>query len=93
MSATPATPPATTGPAPTAHPTASSSTATPPTSTRRTLVGTGIGNAIEWFDWSIYSSFAPFFAASFFVSTDPCRRSCRPSRCSPWASSHGPSAG
>ena len=42
-----------------------------PTSTRRTLVGTGIGKAIEWFDWSIYSSFAPFFAASFFVSTDP----------------------
>ena len=42
-----------------------------PTSTRRTLVGTGIGKAIEWLDWSIYSSFAPFFAASFFVSTDP----------------------
>lgn len=33
---------------------------------RRSLVGTGIGNALEWFDWSIYATFAPFFAASFF---------------------------
>lgn len=33
---------------------------------RHSFVGTGIGNALEWFDWSIYSTFAPFFAASFF---------------------------
>ncbi|MDF3312838.1 MFS transporter [Rhodococcus sp. T2V] len=38
---------------------------------RRTLVGTGFGNALEWFDWSIYSTFAPFFAASFFNADDP----------------------
>lgn len=38
--------------------------------TRRTLVGTGLGNALEWFDWSIYSIFAPFFAASFFPPGD-----------------------
>lgn len=36
-----------------------------------TVVGTGVGNALEWFDWSIYGTFAPFFAASFFASTDP----------------------
>ena len=35
---------------------------------RRNLTGTGVGNALEWFDWSIYSTFAPFFAASFFNS-------------------------
>lgn len=55
---------------------AATSTSAPPAAPaasrgRHTLVGTGIGNAIEWFDWSIYSSFAPFFAASFFVATDP----------------------
>ncbi|WP_370891911.1 MFS transporter [Janibacter sp. GXQ6167] len=34
------------------------------------LAGTGVGNALEWFDWSIYATFAPFFAASFFSATD-----------------------
>jgi MFS family permease len=38
---------------------------------KHTLAGTGIGNALEWFDWSIYSTFAPFFAASFFFPGDP----------------------
>lgn len=39
-----------------------------PTANRdaHTLVGTGIGNALEWFDWSIYSTFAAFFAGHFF---------------------------
>ena len=40
------------------------------TDRRRSLTGTGIGNALEWFDWSIYSTFAPFFAASFFDPSD-----------------------
>lgn len=39
--------------------------------TRRALVGTGFGNALEWFDWAIYATFAPFFAASFFNSENP----------------------
>lgn len=39
--------------------------------TRRALVGTGFGNALEWFDWAIYATFAPFFAASFFNPADP----------------------
>ncbi|GAB3588323.1 MFS transporter [Amycolatopsis endophytica] len=33
----------------------------------RTLFGAGIGNALEWYDWSVYAIFAPFFAAQFFV--------------------------
>lgn len=34
------------------------------------LAGT-IGNAVEWFDWTIYATFAVFFAKQFFPSTDP----------------------
>lgn len=37
----------------------------------RTLVGTGIGNAVEWYDWTIYATFAPFFAGQLFSSADP----------------------
>ncbi|ANW63867.1 MFS transporter [Mycobacterium sp. djl-10] len=33
----------------------------------RTLLGAGVGNALEWYDWSVYAIFAPFFAAQFFV--------------------------
>lgn len=33
----------------------------------RTLLGAGIGNTLEWYDWSVYAIFAPFFAAQFFV--------------------------
>ncbi|WP_217371181.1 MFS transporter [Streptomyces sioyaensis] len=33
---------------------------------RRTLIGTGIGNALEWYDWHVYGIFAPFFAQQFF---------------------------
>ena len=32
----------------------------------KTIVGTGVGNALEWFDWNIYAIFATFFAAQFF---------------------------
>ncbi len=34
------------------------------------LAGT-VGNAIEWFDWTIYATFAVFFAKQFFPSDDP----------------------
>ncbi|WP_180102674.1 MFS transporter [Acinetobacter sp. YH12126] len=34
------------------------------------LAGT-VGNAIEWFDWTIYATFAVFFAKQFFPSGDP----------------------
>ncbi|MGW4828869.1 MFS transporter [Amycolatopsis japonica] len=37
---------------------------------RRTLFGLGAGNAMEWFDWNIYATFASFFAAQFFNAHD-----------------------
>ncbi len=33
---------------------------------RRVIVGAGVGNALEWYDWSVYAVFAPFFAQQFF---------------------------
>ncbi|GAA4364551.1 MFS transporter [Paeniglutamicibacter cryotolerans] len=38
---------------------------------RRTLVATGMGNALEWFDWGIYSAFAIYFATEIFNPEDP----------------------
>ncbi|MFJ5699269.1 MFS transporter [Arthrobacter sp. NPDC093139] len=40
-------------------------------STRRTVVGTGIGNAVEWYDWAIYATFTPFIASQLFSKSDP----------------------
>lgn len=40
-------------------------------STKRTLIGTGIGNAVEWYDWFIYATFTPFIAAALFSKTNP----------------------
>lgn len=42
-----------------------------PVSRRRTVIGTGIGNAVEWYDWMIYATFAPFFASQLFNNQDP----------------------
>lgn len=39
-------------------------------SPRRVIFGAGAGNALEWYDWSVYAIFAPFFATQFFDSTD-----------------------
>ncbi len=36
-----------------------------------TLVGIGSGNAMEWFDWGVYTTFTPFFASQFFHSGNP----------------------
>src|ERR671931_445535 len=38
---------------------------------KRAVVAGSIGNAVEWLDWSIYSSFAPVFAGQFFASGNP----------------------
>lgn len=38
---------------------------------RRTLFATGMGNALEWFDWGIYSAFAIYFATEVFNPADP----------------------
>jgi MHS family alpha-ketoglutarate permease-like MFS transporter len=37
----------------------------------RTLLGAGVGNTLEWYDWSVYAIFAPFFAAQFFIDDSP----------------------
>jgi MHS family alpha-ketoglutarate permease-like MFS transporter len=34
---------------------------------RRALLGTGLGNALEWFDWNIYAVFSVALAGSFFA--------------------------
>ncbi|PXY18959.1 MFS transporter [Prauserella muralis] len=33
---------------------------------RTSLIGLGAGNAVEWFDWTVYATFASFFAGQFF---------------------------
>lgn len=38
---------------------------------RKALVGTGIGNALEWYDWNVYAAFAVFLAAQLFDNADP----------------------
>ena len=38
---------------------------------RKTIVGTGIGNAVEWYDWAIYATFTPFIASQLFSKADP----------------------
>lgn len=43
---------------------------TPRQSSTKTLIGTGVGNALEWFDWNIYASFAVYFSTQLFNSED-----------------------
>ena len=38
---------------------------------RSVIVGAGIGNALEWYDFASYAISAPFFATQFFSPTDP----------------------
>ena len=32
----------------------------------RSLMAGSIGNAVEWFDWTVYATFAIFFSKQFF---------------------------
>lgn len=41
-------------------------TAATPVSPFRTILAGSVGNAVEWFDWTIYASFAIFFSSQFF---------------------------
>jgi MFS transporter, MHS family, alpha-ketoglutarate permease len=34
----------------------------------RTLVSASIGNAVEWFDWTVYATFVVYFSGQFFPS-------------------------
>lgn len=36
----------------------------------RDLIAVNFGNVLEWYDWTIYSSFAPYFASQFFNPED-----------------------
>lgn len=36
----------------------------------KTLAGTGVGNALEWFDWNVYATFAVYFSTQVFNSED-----------------------
>ncbi|WP_433174677.1 MFS transporter [Actinoallomurus sp. CA-150999] len=40
-------------------------------SSRRTLLALGGGNAIEWFDWTVYGLLAALMGPHFFPSADP----------------------
>lgn len=37
----------------------------------KTLVAASIGNAIEWYDWTIYATFLIYFATQFFPPDNP----------------------
>ncbi|MDP9398545.1 MAG: MFS transporter [Actinomycetota bacterium] len=37
----------------------------------RTLVAASIGNAVEWYDWTIYGTFSIFFATQIFSRENP----------------------
>ncbi|SFV22019.1 MFS transporter [Micrococcus terreus] len=52
------------------EPTSSRAAEVPP-STHRTLVTTGVGNALEWYDWGIYATFSIYFATEIFAPHDP----------------------
>ena len=56
---------------PTTSPAATTSAASDHRGRWRTIIGTGVGNALEWYDWNVYAVFTPFFAAQFFPKSDP----------------------
>lgn len=37
----------------------------------KVVIGVGVGNALEWYDWTAYSIFAAYFARQFFRNDDP----------------------
>ncbi|WP_418908792.1 MFS transporter [Glutamicibacter endophyticus] len=51
--------------------TSTSSAAQQQRSVLRTLLGTGAGNAVEWYDWAVYATFASFIASQLFSPADP----------------------
>lgn len=58
------------GPRPAAAPTGGSGPSQR-SKVRKTILGTGTGNALEWYDWTIYATFSPFFAGQLFDNADP----------------------
>jgi len=37
----------------------------------RTLVAASVGNALEWYDWTVYATFLVYFSTQFFPGTNP----------------------
>lgn len=50
---------------------AGSATHLTPREQRKVILGVGIGNALEWYDWTAYSVFAAYFAGQFFLTDVP----------------------
>lgn len=42
-----------------------------PTSKRKSMIASTIGNVLEWYEWSAYAVFAPFIAQAMFNPKDP----------------------
>jgi MHS family alpha-ketoglutarate permease-like MFS transporter len=38
---------------------------------RKAIIAGGVGNVVEWIDWSVYTTFSSVFASHFFPSGDP----------------------
>lgn len=51
--------------------TTATATQRPRQSAARTLIGTGVGNAVEWFDWNVYATFAVYFSVQLFDHANP----------------------
>ena len=37
---------------------------------RRTLLGTGVGNMLEWYDWNVYATFAVYMSKQLFDASN-----------------------
>ncbi len=37
----------------------------------RSMIAAGIGNTLEWFDWTIYAVFTPYIAKAMFNPSNP----------------------
>ncbi len=59
---------------------------------KKAIVAGSIGNAVEFVDWAVYSTFSSIFAHHFFPAGTTSPLCCRRSPSSPWASSCVPSA-
>ncbi len=52
-------------------PTTRAAEATPHRLPVRNLIAASAGNAVEWFDWTIFALFSTFFAVQFFPADNP----------------------
>jgi MHS family alpha-ketoglutarate permease-like MFS transporter len=42
-----------------------------PRTTRKGMIGLGLGNTLEWYDWMVFGLLSAFLGPHFFPSTDP----------------------